>query len=71
MSTEQGSAGRQLIWRAYNKKTQDKIMLQYPDLAKYHEPGGYVLQKLDEESGAWVDHLGEDAPDAEATPSEG
>ena len=67
--TEQGNAARDLVWRAYNKKTQDKIMLQYPDLIKYHEPGGYILQKLDD-SGAWVDHLGE-TPDAETEPSEG
>ncbi|AGI12320.1 hypothetical protein FF47_49 [Mycobacterium phage FF47] len=67
--TEQDQPDRKLIWRAYNYKSGDKIMLQYPDLIRYHTESGYVLQKQDED-GNWTDHLGEDT-DAAADASEG
>jgi hypothetical protein len=62
--TEQNDPGREISYRAYNKQNQDFILLQYPDLIKYHRAGGYVLQKKDE-SGAWVDDQEFDEPASE------
>ena len=55
--TEQDRAGKpakELEFRAVNPKTKDVIMLQTPDLIRYHT--GYNLQKKKDEDGKWNAH---------------
>lgn len=45
-----GQHAKNLEFRAWHPKTRDVIMLQQPELIKYHD--GYQLQKRDE-NGKW------------------
>lgn len=42
---------KELEYRAWNARTRDAIMLEQPDMIRYHT--GYQLQKRDED-GKWI-----------------